>query len=149
MGKNLHLVGCATVCVKSEVMLIGHANMSKDVFLFQKSIFFQWHQFQRRRISTRWFLLIISSFYCFTFFWPSREFSHLKKSMTCTPLIFNLIQKNLGTWKLSITFSAYFQSLHCQQIFQLLRLHSETTCKRCFWLKVSLRVYSKLLYFLI
>ena len=33
-------MGCATECVKSEVMLIGHANMSKDVFLFQKSIFF-------------------------------------------------------------------------------------------------------------
>ena len=93
------------------------ALLSKNWFF---SFFFQWHQFQRRGISTRWFLLIISSFYCFTFFWPSREFLHLKKSMTCTPLIFNLIQKNLGTWKLSITFSAYFQSLHCQQIFQLL-----------------------------
>ena len=96
-------------------------SLAKIAFLlFNFCFFFQWHQFQRRGISTRWFLLIISSFYCFTFFWPSRVFSHLKKSMTCTPLIFNLIQKNLGTWKLSITFSAFFQSLHCQQIFQLL-----------------------------
>ena len=27
LGKNLHLVDCATVCGKSEVMLLGHGDM--------------------------------------------------------------------------------------------------------------------------